>query len=369
MKLSKKLLMSALLLCTVSGGVMVAVAEEGEVWQQGGLATNQVSSGTAKAQKALSVATAGIGIVSNGMIFIERYKPYVVPSIVCSEGTIIPICLPFLFSGADSWYINNDLVGLSLDVLQLYDAHTKKAQWSEDIPELQAQIRNIGGLGSIEAECEEIKKSGGTGGFFCNMVSATLDGTEVHVSTLKNVGLEALEDVAESPLTQAEELIGANPVIQAGFGTKTAELQEQTTDTKKSNSSIVWSDYITDFGTSMKSAFSDYSVFGGSSKSNSTTQMSDEEKRKADFRRKAHIQMVGTAGVARADLASSLAASEKAQFERLSSYIGSGGGHVIANTKVLVSLDLTLAQRLNLLNMVQGQQVANEAASALQMVE
>lgn len=366
MKLSKKLLMSALLLCTVSGGVMVAVAEEGEVWQQGGLATNQVSSGTAKAQAALSVAMATYGLWDSTISFIQAHTPISVPSAV-----VPPLAPPrvYPFTGTANFGLNHDLAGASLDLLQLYDAHTKKAQWTQDIPELQAQIRNIGGLGDIEAECEEIKKSGGTGGFFCNMVSATLDGTEVHVSTLKNVGLEALEDVAESPLTQAEELIGANPVIQAGFGTKTAELQEQTTNTEKSNSTVVWSDYITDFGTSMKSAFSDYSVFGGSSNSSSTTQMSEEEKRKADFRRKAHIQMVGTAGVARADLASSLAASEKAQFERLSSYIGSGGGHVIANTKVLVSLDLTLAQRLNLLNMVQGQQVANEAASALQMVE
>lgn len=389
MKLSKKLFMSALLLCTVSGGVMVAVAEEGEVWQQGGLATNQTDSkGTAAAQKALSVVMAGAGIISNGMIFAQRFFPLVFPSIVCSEATIIPVCLPFPFSGADSWYFNFDLVGLALDAVQLNDAHSKKAQWSEDIPELQAQIRNIGSLGSIEAECEEIQKSGGTGGFFCNLVSATLDGTEVHVSTLKNVGLEALEDVAGSILKTPEELIGANYTIATGFGTQTALSQATTTtgtntnSSTNSNSSILWSNYVTDYGTSMNGASSGSSGSGGASNGSGAAngsgasystdpsdQMTEEEKKKADFRRKVHIQMVGTAGVARADLASSLAASEKAQFERLSTYIGSGGGSVVANAKVLVSLDLTLAQRLNLLNMVQGQQVANEAASALQMIE
>ncbi len=368
MKFSKKLLMSALLLCGVSGGVMVAVAEEGEVWQQGGLATNQVSSGTAKAQKALSQGLAAWGFITGVTSFVQAHFSISKPGVVVTpEGEPTP----YVFTGSDTFGLNWDVAGASLDIVQLNDARTKEAQWSKDIPELQSQIRHIGSLGSIESECEKIKESGGTGGFFCNMVSATLDETEVHVSTLKNVGLEALEDVAESPLTQAEELIGANPVIQAGFGTKTAELQEITTDTNKtSNSSVVWSGYITDFGSSMQSAFSDYSVFGGSfNSSDPSDQMTEEEKRKADFRRKAHIQMVGTAGVARADLASSLAASEKAQFDRLSTYIGSGGGSVVANTKVLVSLDLTLAQRLNLLNMVQGQQVANEAASALQMVE
>lgn len=363
MKLNKKLLMTALLLCSVSSGVMVAVAEEGEegeVWQQGGLATNQVSSGMAQTQQSLSVATAMIGTISNSLIVTRRFFPETYASLVCTPpppaGT--GNCMGYNFSGMQPFYFNSDFAGLSLDAMQLYDAHTRKAQWSDDIPELQATVRQIGGLGDIEAECENIKKSGRTGGFYCNMVSATLDGTEVHASTLKNVGLEALEDVDGTAFTKIEELLRANPTIQTGFGSKTSF--EQST---QNGSTILWSNYITDYGASGNK---DGSTDDGNSGANEPT---EAERQKINLRRNAHIQLVGTAGVARADLASSIAASERAQFGRLSTYIGSAGGSIVANAKVLVSLDLTLAQRLNLLNMVQGQQVANEAASALQMLE
>ena len=63
-----------------------------------------------------------------------------------------------------------------------------------------------------------------------------------------------------------------------------------------------------------------------------------------------------------------VAGAERDQYGRLSSYVGSGKG-LVANVKVLCGLDLTLAQRLNLLNMLYGQQAANEAAAALQQLE
>ena len=85
-------------------------------------------------------------------------------------------------------------------------------------------------------------------------------------------------------------------------------------------------------------------------------------------RKKAHLQLNGTAGVARADLGATVARSERAIDPELTKFVGSGDG-VIANIKVLCGLDLTLSQRLNLLNMLQGQQVANDAAMALQFVE
>ena len=87
-----------------------------------------------------------------------------------------------------------------------------------------------------------------------------------------------------------------------------------------------------------------------------------------DLRKSGHLQLTGTAGVARADLGTTVAEAERDQYGRLSSYVGSGKG-LVANIKVMCGLDLTLAQRLNLLNMLYGQQAANEAASALQQLQ
>ena len=78
--------------------------------------------------------------------------------------------------------------------------------------------------------------------------------------------------------------------------------------------------------------------------------------------------MTGTAGVARADLGTTVAVASQKQNDSLASHIGSGNG-VIANIKILAGLDLALAQRLNLLNMIYGQQAANEAAIELQHLE
>ena len=74
---------------------------------------------------------------------------------------------------------------------------------------------------------------------------------------------------------------------------------------------------------------------------------------------------MGTAGVARADLGITVAASERADNGTLFSYVGSGGD-LTGNLKVLVGLDLILTLRLNLFNMIYGQQTSNEAAMALQ---
>ena len=87
-----------------------------------------------------------------------------------------------------------------------------------------------------------------------------------------------------------------------------------------------------------------------------------------DLRKLGHLQLTGTAGVARSDLGITVAVAEQKMFDKLKEYVGSGGS-LTANVKVLCGLDLTLAQRLNLLNMLYGQQAANEAASALQLLE
>ncbi len=345
----------ALLSTTMLMPVSSAWAEG--TWQKGGLATNQVSGGTAKAQKTITDVLAYWGLLSNSILFATSWIPiHFLPGIVCTWATIIPACRAYLAGGSTQHGLNIDVAGAALDGVLLYDAMHKKAVWSEDIPNLEAQIRQIGSAADLEQECEDDEEGS------CNATNATLDKTEVYIKTLKNVGLEAIEDVAGSILKTPTELISAGPYIQEGFGSEVEGIDVSKSVGKKTSSgTILWSDYLpdendntTNNGTRTTTAVK---------KERTETELNDIKDRKL-----AHLQLTGTAGVARADMGATVARSEKAAFDRLSSYVGSGDG-LIANIKVLTGLDLTLSQRLNTLNMLQGQQVANDAASALQFVE
>ena len=279
---------------------------EGTVYQ-GGAATNTTSEGVQKAQANVAKILGIFGMVSGATVAIAKM--------------IVGL-----------WGLNLDALGITMDALLLSDAKSKKGEWNKDLEPLQATARNIGGLEDLEAGCEgedgvAIESS------ICNALNANLDKTEVHVQTLVNTGLEALEDVSGSVLTTPEELLSARPYIEYGFGT--TDTPGETTD-----------------GTD----------------GTETATVSDEQKKQQETRRKAHLQKVGTAGVARADLGSTVAVSEREISGKLSEFVGSGAT-LMVNTKILAGLDLTLAQRLNLLNMMQGEQVANEAAAALQVIE
>ena len=342
------------LLGSISFLPMMPARAEG-TWQQGGLATNNVSEGTAKKQKNISQALAWWGILTNSIATIATFIPFTIPGFVCSK-TSVPVCIIPPMGGATGYGFNTDFAGIALDGMLLHDAMNKSAKWSEDIPELEAQIRQIGSAADLEGECEGDEEGG------CNETNATLDGTEVHIKALKNVGLEALEDVAGSVLTTPAELIGAAPVIQKGFGSEADGVDTSKSIGKKTSTGvIVYSDYLTDYG-------SDPTNLGTRTTTTVKKERTEQEVQDISNRKLAHLQLTGTAGVARADLGATVARSEKDAFDRLSSYVGSGDG-LIANIKVLAGLDLTLAQRLNLLDMLQGQQVANDAAMALQFVE
>ena len=323
----------------------------GETWQQGGLSSNQVSDSTAKVQKGMTQALAIMGLASNSMTLLASVTPYILMVPVVSAVTKLWSWIPT--GTALTFGLNIDLMGAALDGLLLYDAINKEAVLSEPIPELEATTRMIGSAEDLETECEDSED-----GETCNEVNATLDGTEVYISTLKNVGLEALEDVAGSVLKTAAELIGAGTVIQTGFG---SEDENYSTSTSTTSSTIDWKNAITDYPDSP-------TITSGGSTTIKKVTHSEADLAKIRLRRQAHYQYTATAGVARADLGASVARSERSAFSRLSSYIGSGDG-IVANIKVLSGLDLTLTQRLNLLNMVQGQQVSNDAAAALQYVE
>jgi len=300
----------------------------GKTWQQGGLSTNSVSSGVADTQKKIAQTSAYIGAAASTASFIVSWFPWSHAStcLVNAESEE-PYTATAVTDGVTYHGLNTDFLGAAVDGWAIADAYNKQAGLSEEPGELQAAVRNIAEREDLEGECE------GDAIDTCNEVSAKLDGTEVHVSTLKNVGLEALQEVSGSLLITPEDLTGAASTIQTGFGTASASAGVPTTGTN-----------------------------GGEVSSGLT----DEASQAITKRKTAHLQYTGTAGVARADLGSVVAESEKEQ--ELSEYVGSGGG-VVANIKVLCGLDLTLAQRLNLLNMLYGQQAANEAAAALQRLE
>lgn len=273
----------------------------GDTWQTGGASTNRVSDGTAKVQQTWTYISSAFGLVTSVLSMISPY-----------------------------WALNFDVCGIVLDAVLLNDAKHRKGKLSEEIPELTAAVREIGDSEEKEGECEDDD----TGE--CNELNAKQDKTQVHVATLQNVGLEALEDVAGSVLIEPEELSAASTatVIKEGFGTSTVETTvkvngEETTQTRT---------------------------------------LTEDERSKMDLRKLGHLQLTGTAGVARSDLGITVAKAEQNMFDSLWDYVGSGQS-LIANIKVLCGLDLTLAQRLNLLNMLYGQEAANEAASALQLLQ
>ena len=319
MKMLKTMLLGSMLgVATLMPMSPVLAGEEGGAWHTGGLATNTVSSGVADTQKNLSTALAINGILTNlGAMYGSLIPQNFVGDVIFDNGVG-----HFLWphAGTTGFGFNFDLLGAALDGMLLYDAMTKETSWSEDIPELEATQRLIGSPEDLEGECE--KKEGEEGGSgVCNETTAPVNHTEVYVQSVKNVGLEALADVAGSVLKTVEEIIGALGTVQTGFATEGTAIER-------------------------KQAALD----------------------NVELRRAAHLQLTGTAGVARADISHTVAKSEKKKGQdRLQGYVGRGA-NVVANIKILAGFDLSLSQRLNLLNMLQGQQSANEAAVALQFM-
>ena len=295
----------------------LSCAAEG-TWMQGGATTNSTSKGMQNAQKTITYAIAAASMISAGISLGTNYYHNL---------------------------LNFDPIGIVLKAMLYNDARHRKGKLSEDIPELQAAVRQIGSAADLMSECEGSKE-----GETCNELNATLDRTRVHVSSLQNIGLEAIKDVTGNKVLKTSgELIGAKEFIQKGFGTEVSTA-DPTANLPSVNLSEADRKKLEE---AMKAA---------------KVQRTEMETANITTRKKAHLQLNGTAGVARADLGATVARSERAIDPELTKFVGSGDG-VIANIKVLCGLDLTLSQRLNLLNMLQGQQVANDAAMALQFVE
>ncbi len=340
------LLMSTVLLSATKG---VAKDQEGVVWQQGGLSTNQLSStgnAAAETQKAFSLVAAAASLYANTQLAVMSMVVSIKPSVITAfgptmipplAGPLPPVPMAYVLSGPITHGWNTDIPGVAIDALSYYDATDRKARWSDETREEEAVTRNMGGGEFMKATCwKEGDKENPK--VVCDNDKATLAETNLHVATLENAGLEALEDVSETVLKKPEELVAATPYIQQGFNGM-ADVAE-----KDLPNGMSYDEYMA----AVRSANAD-------------------DFAKIDKRRKAHLQYTGITGVARADLGATVAKAEKNRHKDMQDFVGTGDGP-IANAKVLSSLTLAVAQRLNVLNMLQGQQTANEAAAALQLV-
>jgi len=233
---------------------------------------------------------------------------------------------------------NFDVPSIAVDIYVYIDNKKKTAKLSEDIPELTAAVREIGDGEALEDDIAE----------------KMFDPQEVEILTLKNVGLEALKGVdGDTVPVSLTEILSSTGAIQTGFGTMTGGVP----------SSVITS-VCGQLTGALRTQCEDSAA---ATNSGQTATINSTQRQEHTKRRLAHLQMTGTAGVTRADMATALVAAGREDEDTLISYIG-GGSDLVGNAKVLAGLDLILAQRLNLLNMIQGQQAANDAAMALQYV-
>ena len=284
------------------------------------MAPQPAKANMASAQKAYTIVMAGIAIGS--AVWTSFTNLHGCPLLFCWWMTNVKA------PGIGSW--NTDLASLIVDGVNLSKAGERETEWKGLNDHYQAAVRKIGGM-------EELAEEGAEEMF--------LDETEVHVASLENTGLPALADSSGTVLKTAEEIIGAMPAIQDGFGSTS---NDSTTKVKGPDGKEI------EVPTSA----------AGTSGVNPSDLSEAELLKVQKNRRTVHLQKTATAGIARSYLMRTVAADESNFANTMKSYVGSGKSES-ANIKVLTGLDLSLAQRLNAVNMVQGQQVANDAAAAL----
>ena len=226
----------------------------------------------------------------------------------------------------DKWPLGTmDPVSWALDAYELTECRKRRVHWDEELPpEIEASTEAING--ENKGESPELFES------------------DVHLMALATTGIEALYDGEKVPDKD-----------------KTAEV---------ATSSYLMSLIQEKFGTP---------EIGGSSSSSSTTTELQEELRKdwsdddyANYilRRKIHKQKTGLSGVAKAELLQSVSATDNSseRIEQLNSYVGNGGT-LAGQAKIMASLELELANRLNTLAEAQGNTLAVDAAAALGNVD
>jgi len=280
-----------------------------------------------------------------------------------------------------TWSGTYDISSYLVDALQIVLYRKRRTKWSEVPEELQAVARQIGDEGASEEY-------------------DTLPETDVHIMALTNTGIEALYDGAEvSPegkLAAYLSSAGVADVIREKFGTPHVD------------ASALSSLSGVDFSNLTNSLPSGYSIpsgilndlqnltggggnqaASGSQGENTDTTKSETKAARADLRKELdgtpwtdatldmyhkrrlfHKQKTSLTGVAKAELLQSVSATDNSQkrISQLEGFVGKGES-LSGQAKILAGLELELAGRLNMLNAVQGNTLAVDAADALDRVE
>jgi len=245
---------------------------------------------------------------------------------------------------------NLDIAGAIVDGVALWLAGEAGVKWKDLDDNLQAAVRKIAEPEGLEESKTEDK--------FINT-------SKILVESLETTGLEALEDPEGSIPKTLDEIMSAQAKIQDAFGTvSSGQLQSNGSSNGSGGNSNGNSNGSSSGNDSSTSVPSNANLNTGVNPENLTAQALEVLRAR---RREAHLQKVATAGAARAHLMKVVVKGEAAASEEMAKLVGKGNG-LVANIKLVTAFDLALAQRLNTLNMVLGQLVANEAAAALQQV-
>lgn len=267
-----------------------------------------------------------------------------------------------------------DVVNEALDAAEYALNKKHKTQWKGIPPELQAQQRLIGGFEDLESYQE-------SKGF--------LTDTDVHAMAVTNTGIEALYDNADVPTDPATYSTSAmTTLIQTQFGTPWigADTEEDTSaaealEAKKEAARKAAIEEANSQGRYATQAEIDAAVaaaIAGMSDAKGTeamqdslrAQYSDEDKAKQKARREIHHQKTTIGGVAKAELFQQVVATDnhKTRLKALEGYVGKGES-LSGQAKIYGALELELSNRLNMLNVVQGNLLAVESANALARVK
>ncbi len=290
----------------------------------------------AEIQEVFTYLSAGVTILAAGV------------SLVTTAGCPLFWCTDSMpmKDGIGTGSFNIDIAGALVDAAAIWVTSESGTEWKGLEDGLQAAVRKIG-------EAEDLQESG--------VEEAFVDKSEILVESLDTAGLEALEDPSGNIPKTLDEIISSPAKIQDAFGTvSVSQLQSGSSNGSNSGSNTNSGSN----GTSTTTVPSNTNLQTGVNPENLTAEELDLLRAR---RREAHLQKVATAGAARAHLMKVIAKREKEAVEKMKE-VGKADG-LVANVKLVTADDLYLGQLQNTMNSVLGQEVANEAAAALQSIE
>ncbi|MBP5343569.1 MAG: hypothetical protein J6Y85_00625 [Alphaproteobacteria bacterium] len=246
----------------------------------------------------------------------------------------------FLLDAGFSWKFGMDVSSAVVDVLEVLPRMKRKTHWKGIPDTLQAAERKIGNFEDLESYA-----SG----------QEYLTETDVHAMALTTTGIEALFDdgnVNTEVLSPAVATSAAmTAAIQEQFGTPELDdvTAEESSEAEAVNPNTLDTEQLQE---------------------DLRKNVSDEDKALQIKRRVINKQKVSLTGVAKAELFQAVSATDnsKKRLQQLEGFVGRGES-LSGQVKILGGLELELAGRLNMLDAVQANTLAVDAADALVRVK